>query len=129
MFALIKNIPRILSLLLRTPKRSIYHALLRGVSPLPSIVLDEGPSGIYSGIRGDLTYEKTIKSGLNEPHFLEILNLCVEETDNVIDLGANIGSHSVAMSRKVSAGSVFSFEPQSLVFSILQNNLLLNKYK
>jgi FkbM family methyltransferase len=45
----------------------------------------------------------------------------------VIDVGANIGTHSLAFSRHVGPrGSVRAFEPQAAVFDVLQRNLVAN---
>lgn len=42
----------------------------------------------------------------------------------VVDVGANIGAHSVAMARK--AATVFAIEPQGNLFELLQTNMVLN---
>ncbi len=45
----------------------------------------------------------------------------------VVDVGANIGTHTLAFSRRVgSAGSVQAFEPQSVVFALLERNIAAN---
>src|SRR3954463_13800131 len=47
--------------------------------------------------------------------------------DVVIDVGGNIGTHSVALARKVGrTGRVLAFEPQRLVFQTLCANVALN---
>ena len=64
--------------------------------------------------------------GSLEPHFHEITNVLINKNDIVLDIGANIGTHSVILARKAKLGKVFAFEPQSVAFSILQNNILYN---
>ena len=45
----------------------------------------------------------------------------------VVDVGANIGTHTVALARHVtSSGVVFAFEPQRLTFQLLCANIALN---
>nr|WP_295927606.1 FkbM family methyltransferase [uncultured Dyadobacter sp.] len=44
----------------------------------------------------------------------------------VIDAGANIGNHTIFFAKICKAGKVFSFEPQSQIFSILLENIALN---
>ena len=45
----------------------------------------------------------------------------------VVDVGANIGHHSVVLSRLVgAAGRVLAFEPQPFVHRVLESNLLIN---
>lgn len=47
--------------------------------------------------------------------------------DVVVDVGANIGSHTIAFARAVGAGgAVYAFEPQRLAFQLLCGNLALN---
>ena len=47
--------------------------------------------------------------------------------DNVIDIGANIGTTSISLSRSVGeSGKVFSFEPQQLMAQCLSANVLIN---
>ncbi|HEV7383439.1 MAG TPA: FkbM family methyltransferase, partial [Phenylobacterium sp.] len=44
----------------------------------------------------------------------------------VVEIGANIGSHSVALARACFPGTLYLFEPQHRVFQILCANLALN---
>ena len=56
-----------------------------------------------------------------------ILNDICRLGDVVVEVGANIGTHTVAMAKKVgSDGKVFAFEPQRLVFQTLCGNLAIN---
>jgi FkbM family methyltransferase len=59
-----------------------------------------------------------------EARFLE--RLCAPG-DNVIEVGANIGAHTVALAKRVGPqGRVVAFEPQRLVFQALCANVALN---
>lgn len=50
--------------------------------------------------------------------------------DTVVEVGANIGTHTVMMAKKVGEqGKVFAFEPQRIVFQTLCGNLALNSIK
>jgi FkbM family methyltransferase len=47
--------------------------------------------------------------------------------DVVLDVGANIGTHTLALSPIVeSSGAVYAFEPQPLIFNILSENIEAN---
>ena len=47
--------------------------------------------------------------------------------DTVVEVGANIGSHSLAIAKSIGvAGKLFCYEPQRLVFQTLNANLALN---
>ena len=57
---------------------------------------------------------------------MDLFDLFLTETSNVIDVGANIGTHSVYFSKKCSRGNVISIEPQLYISEILNTNLLIN---
>jgi FkbM family methyltransferase len=57
---------------------------------------------------------------------MDLFDLFLTETSNVIDVGANIGTHSVYFSNKCNKGNVFAIEPQLFISEILNTNLLLN---
>src|SRR6266700_354635 len=58
---------------------------------------------------------------------LELLELFLREGDVAIDVGANLGTHTVFFAGKVGPrGKVFAFEPQRIVFQGLCANLALN---
>lgn len=44
----------------------------------------------------------------------------------IMDIGANIGNHTVFFAKKCQAAQVFSIEPQKDVFDILEKNVALN---
>lgn len=56
----------------------------------------------------------------------EIQSLCafIGLGSSVVDVGANVGTHTVAFARRVGlTGSVLAFEPQRTVFEMLERNL------
>lgn len=57
---------------------------------------------------------------------MDLFDLFLTENSNVIDVGANIGTHSVYFSKKCSKGNVFAIEPQLYISEILNTNLLMN---
>jgi FkbM family methyltransferase len=58
---------------------------------------------------------------------LDVFRQVVQPGHIVIEVGANIGAHTVALSRIVGpTGAVLAFEPQRLVFQTLCANLALN---
>jgi FkbM family methyltransferase len=58
---------------------------------------------------------------------LSVLFQLVKPGDIVLDVGANIGTLTVPLARKVTAaGAVFAFEPQRLVYQLLCANVALN---
>jgi FkbM family methyltransferase len=58
---------------------------------------------------------------------LELLGLLIKPGDTVIDVGANLGTHTVFFAQKAGPdGAVFAFEPQRVVFQLLCANLALS---
>lgn len=58
---------------------------------------------------------------------VELLGQILQPGDVAVDVGANIGNHTVFYAKKVSPGGfVFAFEPQRITFEILCANLVLN---
>lgn len=53
----------------------------------------------------------------------------IEEDSVVLDIGANVGSHTLAYSRKAVNGRVIFFEPQPIMFSLLCKSVKNNKLK
>src|SRR5688500_1390243 len=52
---------------------------------------------------------------------------CVRPGDTVLDIGANIGTHTVAIAHKVGpTGRVYAFEPQRRIFQMLCGNVAVN---
>src|SRR5450432_2523093 len=56
----------------------------------------------------------------------ELFAQLVKPGMTVVEAGANIGSHSVALARACFPGPLYLFEPQHRVFQILCANLALN---
>jgi FkbM family methyltransferase len=58
-----------------------------------------------------------------------ILSYCkqfINPDKNIIDLGANIGVYSVVLSSYLNKTKVYAFEPQPVIFNILNENIKLN---
>ena len=56
----------------------------------------------------------------------KIFEQICKDKDVVIEVGANIGAHTIYLSKLVKSGFVIAFEPQRLVFQNLCANLALN---
>jgi FkbM family methyltransferase len=69
------------------------------------------------------------KGNLFEKYNIMILNSFIKPTDVFIDVGANIGTYSVVVSKMVPKGEVFAFEPFIPTFHLLIQNLIINNCK
>jgi FkbM family methyltransferase len=58
---------------------------------------------------------------------LDVMRTALGEGGIALDVGANIGTHAVALARHVGpTGSVFAFEPQRVIHGVLATNATLN---
>ena len=77
---------------------------------------------------GSLNEFVRVKSFSGEKNVIAFLLEEISSGDTVIDIGANIGTHSILFSKKTgSQGKVFSIEPNNLSASRLRDNIELNK--
>jgi len=61
---------------------------------------------------------------------LKVFDKYVQSGDTVLDIGANIGTHTLWFANKVGpSGFVMAFEPQRLIFQTLCANMALNSIK
>ena len=106
--------------------RKIKEFIRALTSKIPEVAIKSSDHGIFCGFENDYLFKQAIEKGVHEPHFVELIDNLLQPTDIALDIGGNIGTHSILLSKKLLKGHVYTFEPQSLVFSILQNNILLN---
>jgi FkbM family methyltransferase len=60
-------------------------------------------------------------------HELDVLCSYVESDGTVLDVGANIGTHTLAFSARFPNSTVVAFEPQPFVFQLLCANVTINQ--
>ena len=80
---------------------------------------------IKDGLGKDIYYKKGVYA---EDHITSFLleNIGIKDDDLIIDIGGNIGWYSLVLSYK-SKPLVLAFEPDIFNFSLLKNNVALNK--
>lgn len=86
--------------------------------------------GVMTFFENDSPLGASLKQYGEWAHFeLNILLSLIRVGDTVIDVGANIGTHSIAFAAAVAnSGKVISFEPQPAVAELLRKNLLANGF-
>lgn len=104
-----------------TKKNIIFHIsrLLYEIGIVPSIKY-EGISFYYEPDT-DMG-RKLYWLGANEKQEIEILKKYLKEDGVVIDIGANVGGHSIAFANTAPKGKIFAFEPSSKAYKILIRN-------
>lgn len=70
--------------------------------------------------------KSVIKYGEFSQHELDIFSQIVGKTDNVIEVGANFGAHTLRLCQLANQGKVFAIEPQRVIFQALCGNMALN---
>jgi FkbM family methyltransferase len=84
--------------------------------------------GIFAYNRNDAFIGKSLDQYGEWCEFeIDLLRNFIRPGDRVIDVGANIGTHTVAFANLVGpTGKVMAFEPQPELFSLLMTNVTLN---
>jgi len=84
-----------------------------------NFIVHKNDTCIADCLREGVLFEKFIVTYVR--HF-------INPNKNIIDLGANIGTHSIIYSNYTN-GKIYSFEPQKIIFDILNKNVELNNCK
>jgi len=104
----------------------LYFPYLAPTSPTKEVVT------LHDGIRMELVLNEYVQSqlylfGAFEPATVKVLKRLVKSGDTVLDIGANVGYMSLVLAKCVGkSGKVFSFEPDSKNFALLNRNIALN---
>jgi hypothetical protein len=59
----------------------------------------------------------------------KLLTTLLKETDTILDIGANYGIYSVAFAKKITSGTLISFEVQEELADLLERNLEMNNFR
>jgi FkbM family methyltransferase len=103
----------------------------REVSLTPQITCTHGREGHFLVLSKDVGISKTIRDeGVWADKDVQFFKRILKPGMRVIDVGANLGHHTVVFSKLIGdGGQVLSCEPQSLIFQLLQANIALNGCK
>ena len=90
--------------------------------------LIEGRSGLFIANKYDIYIGRSlIKYGEFSWHEFEFMQQMVRTGDVVVEVGANIGTHTIGLAKLVGdQGRVIACEPQPVVFQTLCANVLIN---
>ena len=89
--------------------------------------LIQGPFGMLIYNKNDYIGQFIRDNGEWESHAINLWKNFLSPGMTALDIGANIGSHTLAISRLVGdEGKVFAFEPQRLIFYMLAGVVALN---
>lgn len=99
------------------------------MEPLKQEILDTRPCryGVMSFFKKDDTISRSlVEYGEWAQREIELLDSFVHAGDTVVDIGAFIGTHTLALAQMVGSGRVYAFEPQPMFFEVLKNNIEQN---
>ena len=93
--------------------------------------IKETPDGTVLYNKNDTYVGRSVEVyGRYQAEELKLFNKYVQKGDVVLDIGANIGTHTLWFSNKVGdTGWVHAFEPQRLIFQTLCANMALNSIR
>jgi len=106
----------------------------QGAREFTRLIVDSGVNKLVKARDGFLianindTYigRSIIKYGEFSQFELDLFTQLVYQTDNIIEVGANYGSHTLRLCQLASQGRVFAIEPQRVVFQALCGNIAIN---
>ena len=85
------------------------------------------PLGMTMVVPAGFPSARTYAAGLYEPAVTELFQRIVSQGMGVVDLGANVGYHTLLLSQLVSpSGRVYAFEPDPIIYAALIKNIKLN---
>ena len=90
--------------------------------------LIDGIHGTFLTLRTDIGVSDSLaEHGVWEPKSVKVFQTLVRPGEMVVDVGANIGHHSLVLSNLVgSSGRVLAFEPQMQMYNLLNANIIIN---
>jgi FkbM family methyltransferase len=62
-----------------------------------------------------------------EPHETRVMDILAQGCRNIVDVGANIGFHTIRLAKRAPHARVFSFEPMPNSYAFLQRNVAANR--
>lgn len=113
-----------------------YRSHLKGlINPfhLPTTLVDNGGSRLiaypnsYLDLAAGLNRAVRLSVDTYEPEISYLIGSLIKEDDVVLDIGANVGLHTVKFAQIAKKGHVFAFEPVKEMAERLSQNCALNR--
>jgi len=83
---------------------------------------------VYTYFSGD-SLAKSFDNDGWEPHVYSVIKNLIKPNDTFIDIGANIGYHTIRISPLLSEGKIIAIEPCKPIFDLLVHNVGINNLK
>jgi FkbM family methyltransferase len=91
------------------------------------VYFKHGRWGVFLLIEGDLISEHFNLYGQWAETEIDLCRALLSDDSVVIEAGANLGTHTVALSKICPSGQIYAYEAQSKVFDLLSANVSLNQ--
>jgi hypothetical protein len=82
--------------------------------------------GRFILLRGDLISIYTDLYGEWSELEVKLFQKILKPESNVVEVGANLGLHTVPLAKMATKGRIISFEPQRIIFQMLCGNIAVN---
>lgn len=106
----------------------IYNPKKNGFKEIETIINYDNDLKININTSSHIEYI-TFFWGYYEPKVTKLIKKYLNSGDVAIDVGANVGIHTLIMSKNVGTGRVLAFEPQLDILKRLKSNIDLNDIK
>lgn len=92
--------------------------------------ITQGTHGTFLVLPNDALGKVILEKKEFEPHFFNTVKNIVKEGDTCLDCGANLGHHTVVLSKLAGpTGHIISIEPQRIIYQQLNGNVFINGLK
>ena len=104
-----------------------YYRIMRGHrSSRTKTRLIEYCGGLYLAFNGNFTDDLLTSTGAYERNLQRIMKAIIRKDWTVIDIGANVGIHTVLMANEARDGHTYAFEPVIYNYHKLNTNVVLS---
>jgi len=110
-------------------EQTINHKILNSLAILPDKIINIGQAKLYvPNYPVDFIQSMIVdRRKFFESDILQELRTYIKKNAVILDIGANIGNHSVYWGVNTSVSRIYSFEPLEDIFKILKKNVEINE--
>ena len=122
-------------LLSKTKHKLLFVKILSTISQIIRTILKK-PKQDFQACRKGITWNIDLNEAIDyclfltgdyEPELFNLMKKELSKDDVIIDIGANIGAHSMKLAGHLKEGHVFAIEPTNYAYQKLKTNIELNK--
>ena len=92
----------------------------------PNLVVKARDGYMIVNLSDQYIGKSLIKYGEFSQMEMNLFEQLIEKADNIVEVGSNIGSHTVGLCKLAREGQIWAFEPQRIIFQTLCGNIAIN---